>query len=140
MKRNISWIAALLLSWSASSQTLKPVLRLENKDTLVCFTINQSRSIANYITDGLACDSVNVEQERLISTMGKEISLKDSAFYYSMQRNFALQEQLNNTQQITAELNASVARYKKRFTALIVQRAALVICSVALSTALIIKK
>lgn len=140
MKNNTYWIAALLLSLSASSQTLKPILRLQNNDTLLCFSINQSRVIAKYISEAQFCDSIKVKQDSLICIMKEELSLKDSAFYCLNQRNDILHREIENGHLIKAELNTSVGRYKKRFTSLIVQRAALVICSIALSTALIIKK
>jgi len=63
-------------SWSFS-QGLSPQIQIIENDTLFCFTIGQSKTIARHLTKSAYCDSVESEYERKIALLNKINNAKD---------------------------------------------------------------
>jgi len=58
--------------------SLTPIVQELNKDTLFCFTINQSKVIAGYMEAGIWCDSLMVEQHQWAKLFNQTIAVNDS--------------------------------------------------------------
>ena len=66
------WIASiifLLASSMASSQSLTPILHQHDQDTVFCWTIQQSQSLAQLIETGQWCDSISHFQQQQINQL-----------------------------------------------------------------------
>lgn len=51
------------MNFSVFSQRLTPKVQVQNKDTLFCFTIPQSKIIAKHLQNSTYCDSVLMQTE-----------------------------------------------------------------------------
>lgn len=56
----------LIMSFTSTSQTLKPRLIQEGKDTLFAFTVIQSKIIAGKLSNGIYCDSLETIKDNTI--------------------------------------------------------------------------
>ena len=67
------------MSFSAFSQSLTPKVQVQNKDTLFCFTIPQSKVIAKHLENGRYCDSVLTKTENEIDLLNQLQTVNDSS-------------------------------------------------------------
>ena len=75
-------------------------------DTVFCFTINQSKLIAQQIQGNVYCDSLLIEQQNLVSLLGKVNQTKDSI-------QVQLATKMTNLEQINLNQLSSINLLKK---------------------------
>jgi len=68
-----------MMSFSVSSQSLTPKIRIQNDDTLFCFTIPQSKILAKYLESNKYCDSVLMQSENEIEFLNHLQAVNDSS-------------------------------------------------------------
>ena len=67
------------MSFSQTLTSLTPKIRLENKDTLFCFTMPQVTIIATHLVNSQYCDSLQTSCETQMTQAAELVTLKDSA-------------------------------------------------------------
>lgn len=72
----------LLIVWTTMnsfcfSQSLSPQVQIINNDTLFCFTIGQSKTIAKHLSNSVYCDSLEIEYITNIDLLREINSTKD---------------------------------------------------------------
>lgn len=79
MKQLLASLILMLTAFTGSSQTLKPQVRLENKDTLFCFSFPQAATIAAHLVNSRFCDSLQILCEKQVGLSARLIATKDSS-------------------------------------------------------------
>jgi hypothetical protein len=67
------------MSFTGSSQSLTPKVQAQNKDTVFCFTIPQSKVIAKHLQNSRYCDSVLVQTENEVELLNQLQAVNDSS-------------------------------------------------------------
>ena len=86
MKRWMILMGWIIMSFTVFSQTLKPTVLTVKLDTNFCFTIPQSKIIAEYIIKGQFADTLE-------NQYNKEVTLLEA----KIENGFQIQEKLQNT-------------------------------------------
>jgi hypothetical protein len=104
-----------MMSFSASSQSLIPKVRLENKDTLFCFTIQQSKVIAKHLENSRYCDSVLIQTENQVELLNQLQAVNDSSILIMKMKTENQQIMLANNQNVIGDLNLKLQQSEKKF-------------------------
>ena len=139
MKRLLSWTLCMLMTLSISSQTLKPVIRLDSKDTFFCFNLEQSRRIAKELVNGRYCDSISHATEVKLVQMEMLTNLKDTTILVLKQKITGQDFALRKSDELIHEQDLSIRGLSRQLKSTKVQRVILIICSSLLATGLAIK-
>lgn len=99
----------------ASSQSLKPKVRVENKDTLFCFTIPQSKVIAKHLENSRYCDSVLIQTESQVELLNQLQAVNDSSLLIMKMKTENQQIMLVNNQNVIGDLNLKLEQTEKKF-------------------------
>lgn len=103
------------MSFTVSSQSLKPKVRLENKDTLFCFTIPQSKVIAKHLENSRYCDSVLAQTESRVELLNVLSAVKDSSLLVIKVKTDNQQIMLENQEDVIGNLNLKLEQTEKKF-------------------------
>lgn len=102
------------MSLLSFSQSLKPSIHLINNDTLGCFTFDQMRSIAKYMTNSVYCDS-------LLNECNEKVKLYDQDVAAQQMQIVFLEEEVNkykmidqNNIKIIENKDIIIGDYKKK--------------------------
>lgn len=114
MKKLMPLILLLTMSFTASSQSLKPKVRLENKDTLFCFTIQQSKAIAKHLENSHYCDSVLIQTENQVELLNQLQAVNDSSMLIMKMKTENQQTMIDNQQAVIGDLNLKLKQTEKK--------------------------
>ncbi len=89
-------------SWSFS-QGLSPQVQIIKNDTLFCFTIGQSKTIARHLTNSAYCDSLEGEYVTNIERLNEINKVKDTTI-------IQLQHKINNLNSIADNNTQSIEK------------------------------
>lgn len=103
------------MSFTASSQSLKPKVRWENKDTLFCFTIPQGKIIAKHLENSRYCDSVLVQTENQVELLNQMQVVKDSSLLIMKMKTENQQSIIDNQDAMIITLNNDFNKADKKF-------------------------
>ncbi|HSH66836.1 MAG TPA: hypothetical protein VLB84_13820 [Bacteroidia bacterium] len=103
------------MSFTASSQSLKPKVRLENKDTLFCFTIQQSKAIAKHLENSRYCDSVLVQTENQVELLNQLQAFNDSSLLIMKMKTENQLTMIQNQEAVVGDLNLKLSQTEKKF-------------------------
>lgn len=115
MKKLMPLILLLTMSFSVSSQSLKPKVRVENKDTLFCFTIPQSKVIAKHLENSRYCDSVLTETENQVELLNQLQVVNDSSLLVMKMKTENQQTMIANQQEVIGDLDLKLKQSEKKF-------------------------
>lgn len=93
----------LTISCSSFSQGLTPIVQELNDDTIFCFTISQSKVIAQRIEANEWCDSITIAQDELIMLFDQTIEVNDSVVG-SLEQKMRHMEQISHNQEMSMVL------------------------------------
>lgn len=79
MKKLILSIAFIVTGFTTSSQSLAPQIRIQESDTVFCFTMEQSRSLAKHLVKSVYTDSLLNETNLELDHYYQLVFVKDSA-------------------------------------------------------------
>lgn len=99
----IAW--TLISSWSFS-QTLSPQVQIIKNDTLFCFTVSQSKTIARHLANSAYCDTLEIGYITYIELLRKINSTKDNTITQ-------LQHKINNLNSIVDNNTQSIENLNK---------------------------
>lgn len=102
------------MSFTASSQSLKPKVRLENKDTLFCFTIQQSKAIAKHLENSRYCDSVLIQTENQVELLNQLQVVNDSSLLIMKMKTENQQTMIDNQQAVIGDLNLKLNQTERK--------------------------
>lgn len=114
MRKLMPLILSLTMSFSGSSQSLKPKVRLENKDTLFCFTIPQSKVIAKHLENSRYCDSVLTQTENEVELLNQLQTVKDSSLLIMKMKTENQQTMMINQNAVIGDLNLKLEQTEKK--------------------------
>lgn len=103
------------MSFSASSQNLTPKVQVQNKDTLFCFTIPQSKAIGKHLENSRYCDSVLVQTENEVELLNQLQMVKDSSLLIMKMKTDNQQYIINNREGVIQNLNTDLKRSEKKY-------------------------
>lgn len=103
------------MSFSASSQNLTPKVRLENKDTLFCFNIQQSKVIAEHLENSRYCDSVLVQTENQVELLNQLQAVNDSSLLIMKMKTENQQTMIQNQEVVIGDMNLKLEQTEKKF-------------------------
>ena len=103
------------MSFTASSQHLTPKIRLENKDTLFCFTIPQSKVIAKHLENSRYCDSTLAQTENQVELLNQLQVVNDSSMLVMKMKTENQQTMLDNQDAVIGGLNLKLEQSEKKF-------------------------
>lgn len=115
MKKLMPLILSLTMSFSASSQNLTPKVQVQNKDTLFCFTIPQSKVIAKHLENSRYCDSVLVQTENEVELLNQLQMVKDSSLLIMKMKTENQQTMMVNQEAVIGDLNLKLEQTEKKF-------------------------
>lgn len=103
------------MSFSASSQNLTPKVQVQNKDTLFCFTIPQSKVIAKHLESSRYSDSVLVQTENEVELLNQLQAVKDSSLLIMKMKTENQQTMLANQDGVIGDMNLKLEQTEKKF-------------------------
>lgn len=115
MKKLLPLILSLMMSYSVSSQSLIPKVQVQNKDTVFCFTIPQSKIIAKHLENSRYCDSLLIQTESEVELLNQLHAVKDSALLIMKMKTENQQYIIGNQEGIIQNLNTDLKRTEKRY-------------------------
>ena len=108
-------IALVAMSFSAFSQSLTPKVQVQNKDTLFCFTIPQSKVIAKHLENGRYCDSVLTKTENEIDLLNQLQTVNDSSMLILKMKTENQQSIISNQDAVIGNLNNDLKQADRKF-------------------------
>lgn len=115
MKKLLLLIALVATSFSASSQSLTPKVIVQNKDTLFCFTIPQSKVIAKHLENSKYCDSVLTKTENEVELLNQLQAVNDSSILVLKVKTDNQQYIINNQEGVITNLNVDMKQTEKKY-------------------------
>ena len=103
-----------MMSFSASSQNLTPKVQVQNKDTLFCFTIPQSKVIAKHLESSRYSDSVLVQTENEVELLNQLQAVKDSSLLIIKMKIENQQTMLANQDGVIGDMNLKLEQTEKK--------------------------
>ena len=103
-----------MMSFSASSQNLTPKVQVQNKDTLFCFTIPQSKVIAKHLESSRYCDSVLVQTDNEVELLNQLQAVKDSSLLIMKMKTENQQTMLANQDGVIGDMNLKLEQTEKK--------------------------
>jgi hypothetical protein len=104
-----------MMSCSVSSQSLIPKVIIQNKDTLFCFTIPQSKVIAKQLENSTYCDSVLTKTENEIELLNQLQVAKDSSILVLKMKMDNQQFIIGNQHGVIGNLNMDLKQSEKKY-------------------------
>ncbi|MBS1635356.1 MAG: hypothetical protein JST26_05490 [Bacteroidetes bacterium] len=140
MKTLITWIALIAMSCMASSQSLTPKILLQGQDTLFCFNMGQSKTIAHNLLQGRYCDSL-LQATELQNQQACDLQAASDSSIQILKTKVSNQGviMLNDQKQIT-ELKLNLEQKDKNFKNQRLQKGLFMGLSLILGTCLILKQ
>ena len=123
----------------ASSQNLTPKIQQQDKDTLFCFTIAQSRSIAKHLEQGRYCDSLLRQTETETDQLNKLLCISDSSLMATTQKITNQELMLRNQQTELTTVNLKLQQTEKKYKSERWQKCLFFVTTVSLGVWLIMK-
>ncbi len=102
------------MSFSVSSQSLTPKVQVQNKDTVFCFTIPQSKVIAKHLENSRYCDSVLMQTESEIELLHQLEAVNDSSLLIMKMKTENQQTIILNQETIIGDLHLKVQQTEKK--------------------------
>lgn len=115
MKKLMLLILFLTMSCLASSQNLIPKVQIQNKDTVFCFTIPQSKVIAKHLQNSRYCDSVLVQTENEVELLNQLQAVNDSSLLIMKMKTENQQTVILNQESVIGDLHLKVQHTEKKF-------------------------
>lgn len=103
------------MSFLASSQTLTPKVTIQNKDTLFCFTIPQSKVIAKHLQNSTYCDSILAQTENEVELLNQRQAVNDSSLLVLKMKTENQQSIMSNQEGEISNLNLKLGQTEKKF-------------------------
>lgn len=104
-----------MMSFSGFSQSLIPKVQVQNKDTLFCFTIPQSKVIARHLENSIYCDSVLTQTENEVELLNQLQAVNDSSLLVFKMKTENQQYIITNKDGIIQNLNVDLKRSEKKY-------------------------
>ena len=104
-----------MMSFSGFSQSLIPKVQVQNKDTLFCFTIPQSKVIAKHLENSTYCDSVLTQTENEVELLNQLQTVNDSSILVLRMKTENQQFIISNQEGVIANLNEDIKRSEKKY-------------------------
>ncbi len=104
-----------MMGFSGFSQSLIPKVQVQNKDTLFCFTIPQSKVIAKHLENSTYCDSVLTQTENEVDLLNQLQVVKDSSILVLKMKTENQQYIIGNQDGIIRNLNTDLKRSEKKY-------------------------
>lgn len=104
-----------MMSFSVSSQSLIPKVQVQNKDTLFCFTIPQSKVIAKHLENSTYCDSVLIQTENEVELLNQLQAVNDSSILVLTMKTGNQQHIINNQEGVIQNLNTDLKQSEKKY-------------------------
>jgi len=104
-----------MMSCSVFSQSLTPKVQVQNKDTLFCFTIPQSKVIAKHLENSTYCDSVLTQTENEVELLNQLQTVNDSSILVLRMKTENQQFIISNQEGVIANLNEDIKRSEKKY-------------------------
>lgn len=104
-----------MMSFSVSSQSLIPKVQVQNKDTLFCFTIPQSKVIAKHLENSKYCDSVLTQTENEVELLNQLQAVNDSSILVLTMKTGNQQHIINNQEGVIQNLNTDLKQSEKKY-------------------------
>ncbi|MDO9001018.1 MAG: hypothetical protein Q7W45_14725 [Bacteroidota bacterium] len=115
MKKLIPLMLSIMMSFSVSSQSLIPKVQVQNKDTLFCFTIPQSKVIAKHLENSTYCDSVLTQTENEVELLNQLQAVNDSSILVLTMKTGNQQHIINNQEGVIQNLNTDLKQSEKKY-------------------------
>ncbi|MDO9184453.1 MAG: hypothetical protein Q7W13_00460 [Bacteroidia bacterium] len=115
MKKLIPLMLSIMMSFSVSSQSLIPKVQVQNKDTLFCFTIPQSKVIAKHLENSKYCDSVLTQTENEVELLNQLQAVNDSSILVLTMKTGNQQHIINNQEGVIQNLNTDLKQSEKKY-------------------------
>jgi hypothetical protein len=103
------------MGFSGFSQSLIPKVQVQNKDTLFCFTIPQSKVIAKHLENSAYCDSVLMQTENEVDLLNQLQTVNDSSILVLKMKTENQQYIIGNQDGIIQNLNTDLKRSEKKY-------------------------
>ncbi len=104
-----------MMGFSGFSQSLIPKVQVQNKDTLFCFTIQQSKVIAEHLENSTYCDSVLIQTENEVELLNQLQIVNDSSIMVLKMKTENQQYIIGNQDGIIQNLNTNLKRSEKKY-------------------------
>lgn len=104
-----------MMGFSGFSQSLIPKVQVQNKDTLFCFTIPQSKVIAKHLENSTYCDSVLIQTENEVNQLNQLQAVNDSSIMVLKMKTENQQYIIGNQDGIIQNLNTDLKRSEKKY-------------------------
>ena len=104
-----------MMGFSGFSQSLIPKVQVQNKDTLFCFTIPQSKVIAKHLENSTYCDSVLTQTENEVDLLNQFQTVNDSSILVLKMKTENQQYIIGNQDGIIQNLNTDLKRSEKKY-------------------------
>lgn len=104
-----------MMSFSVSSQSLIPKVIIQNKDTLFCFTISQSKVIAKHLENSTYCDSVLTKTENEIELLNQLQTVNNSSILVLKMKTDNQQYIISNQEGVIGNLNVNLKQSEKKY-------------------------
>jgi len=105
----------LMMGFSGFSQSLIPKVQVQNKDTLFCFTIPQSKVIAKHLENSTYCDSVLIQTENEVELLNQLQAINDSSILVLKMKAENQQYLIGNQDGTIQNLNTDLKRSEKKY-------------------------
>jgi hypothetical protein len=102
------------MSFTGSSQSLTPKVQAQNKDTVFCFTIPQSKVIAKHLQNSRYCDSVLVQTENEVELLNQLQAVNDSSLLIMKMKTENQQTVILNQESVIGDLHLEVQQTEKK--------------------------
>jgi hypothetical protein len=139
MKKLGLLILLVFLSYTSTSQSLKPKVQLIGKDTCFCFTISQSKIIATELQTHRYCDSILVKTEKQVDTFNQLLTTKDSCLEISQHKLENQNTVIDNLEKYADAVTDDLQKTKKQYHAQQWQKEFFIMTSFFLGVLTIIK-
>lgn len=103
-----------MMSFSVSSQSLTPKVVVQNKDTLFCFTIPQSKVIAKNLEGNRYCDSVLTQTENEVELLNQLQAVNDSSILILKMKTENQQSIIINQDAVIGNLDNDLKQSEKK--------------------------
>ncbi len=114
MKKYMLWILWLLLPCTTFSQHLTPRVHVLDADTVYCFSLPQSRTLAKLLLAGTYNDSLLQAQQTLIDDLEQSLLYRDSIHGLHQKTILNLEQISSNQQQQTNFLQQALESKNKQ--------------------------
>jgi hypothetical protein len=111
----------------------------KDKDTFLCFNLEQSRRIAKQLAWSQYCDSISKVAEVKLNQVQRLTDLKDTAIFILRQKVILKNRALEKSDEIIARQEVNIRGLSKQLRSVKVQRVLLVLCSILLAANLAVK-